>query len=674
MKKNTTVDQSRLKQLRELVTYHQNKYYTEDAPEISDEAYDALMRELGNLEQKVEGKKSKITEAVVGTASDAFKKVQHTVPQWSFDNVFSEAELREWEKRLERVLDKADVLKEDLTYVAEHKIDGLKLVIEYKKGQLWRAATRGDGEVGEDVTHTARTIASLPQSLRYPVDLLCVGEVWLSKENFISLNEEREREGEALFANPRNAAAGSLRQLDPEVARRRNLSLFVYDIDAFSPRETVCAVPKSQEAELLLLKELGLPVNTHNHYCRTIAEVQTYYEKWKDHHENLTYGVDGVVVKLNDIRLQNMAGYTAKSPRFGIAYKFPAIETTTIVEAIELQVGRTGVVTPVAHLTPVLVDGSTVARATLHNEDQIKRLDVRVGDTIILRKAGDVIPEIVSVMLPLRPSLSKPFRFPKKVSLCGGDGEIMRVPGTAAYRCVSMQSDFLRRQRLYYFVSKTALNIDGIGPKIIDALLDAELIRTIDELFTVTKEDFLTLPGFKEKSAQNAVSAIEQVRQVNFARLLVGLSIDLVGEETARLLIKYFKTPAELQEASEADLVAIHGIGEVVARSVIDWQHNEEEQALFARLLTHLEIKAEPGALGKQHLTGKSFVFTGTLTDFARSDAEDLVRQAGGSVVSAVSRKTSYVVVGADPGSKAAEAKKLDVPILNEAEFKALIA
>ncbi len=674
MKNSTPEDQSRLEQLRELIAYHQHKYHAEDAPEISDEAYDALLHELIDLEERVEGKKSRVSQAVGAAGSEAFSKVRHTVPQWSFDNVFTHEELTEWANRLERVLDKADANSTELTFVAEQKFDGLKLVLEYHQGKLYRAATRGDGEVGEDVTHTARTIESLPLTLLQPVDLICVGEVWLSKKNFAKLNQERANDEEPLFANPRNAAAGSLRQLDPEIARRRGLSLYVYDIDAFSPLETKCQVPQTQTEELALLKKLGLPVNEYNRLCQNVTELQAYYEHWGKKRETLPYGIDGVVIKLNEVRLQKLAGYTAKSPRFGIAYKFPAVETTTVVKAIELQVGRTGVVTPVAHLRPVLVDGSTVARATLHNEDQIKRLDVRVGDTVILRKAGDVIPEVVSVLLPLRPEGSKAYRFPKRVALCGGAGEIMRVPGTAAYRCVSMQSDFLRRQRLYYFVSKTALNIDGIGPKIIDALLDEKLIKTADDLVTLKKEDFLKLPGFKEKSSQNAVAAIDQVRQVSFARLLVGLSIDQVGEETARLLVKYFKTPTDLLTADAAALEAIHGIGEVVARAVLDWQNNKEEQALFKRLLSHLEVSSEPTAVRGGKLTGQSFVFTGTLADLARSEAEEMVRQAGGSVVSSVSRKTSYVVVGEDPGSKADQAEKLGVPVLDKTAFLALIA
>ncbi len=674
MNRKEDKEPSRLAQLRKLVAYHKHKYHTEDNPEISDEAYDALVRELATLEEKLEGKRSKVTESVGDAPSEAFAKVKHIVPQWSFDNVFDQNELAEWEGRLKRFLEKSDVIDKKLSYVTEHKIDGLKLVLEYRQGELYRAVTRGDGEVGEDVTHTARTIKTLPQTLKEPIDLICVGEVWLSKANFGALNKKQAQAGLPLFANPRNAAAGSLRQLDPAVAKERQLSLFVYDIDKFSAGKTKLLAPGTQWEELALLRQLGFPVNQYARLCHLVQDIEAYYDEWKKPHEELPYGVDGVVIKLNEVALQKIAGYTAKSPRYGVAYKFPAVETTTIVEAIELQVGRTGVVTPVAHLKPVVVDGSTVARATLHNEDQIKRLDIRVGDTIILRKAGDVIPEVVAVLKDLRPEISKPFRFPKKVALCGGDGSITRIPGTVAYRCVYLDSDFLRRQRLYYFVGKTALNIDGVGPRIIDALLEAGLISDSADLFTLEKEDFLQLPGFKEKSAQNAVSAIAKAKTVTFSRLLVGLSIEHVGEETARLLAKYFAGPAELRKAKREELEAIYGIGQVVAETLVDWQHNEDEQKLFDRLLAQLTILPEVGMVASGVLADKSFVFTGTLAGMSRSEAEELVRQAGGVVSSAVSRKTSFVVAGADPGSKVAEAKKLGVEIIDQAKFMSLIA
>lgn len=667
-------DKTYLKQLRELVSYHQQKYHTDDKPEISDQAYDALMRDLALLEEKLEGKKSKVTDSVGGKASEAFSKVKHVARQWSFDNVFDASELEAWEEKLKRHLSKVGQPNKDLDYVAEHKIDGLKLVVEYRDGLLYQAATRGDGEVGEDVTHTAKTIKSLPEKLMYPVDLICVGEVWMGYKEFEKLNAREIAKGEAPFANPRNAAAGSLRQLDAEVARVRDLALFVYDVDVFEAGNAPLASPKTQFEELQLLKILGLPTNDYSSECKNIKEVEKYYQDWKDKSEGLPYGVDGIVIKANDINIQKAAGYTAKSPRFGIAYKFPAVETTTVIEAIDLQVGRTGVVTPVAHLRPVLVDGSTVTRATLHNEDQIKRLDVRVGDTIVLRKAGDVIPEVVSVLKALRPKNSQAYQFPSKVMACGGDGSIERIPGMSAYRCVSLDSDFLRRQKMYYFVSKTAFNIDGVGPKIIDALLDNELVSDAADLFTLPKEEVLALPGFKEKAADNVVEAITKASQVTLPRLLIGLSIEHVGEETARLIAKHLKSVSALRTVSYEDLVAIDGIGEVVTEKIIAWQQNEKEQLFLDKLLSHLTIIKDETINSDGVLAGQTFVFTGTLPNLPRDEAQALVRKAGGSISNSVSKKTSYVVVGEDPGSKAKEATKLGVKIINEAELLALMA
>ncbi len=663
-------DQKRLVQLRETVAYHQHKYHTEDQPELSDEAYDALVAELRTLEEALEGVVSSVTSAVGGDTSDAFKKVVHKVRQWSFDNIFSEEELREWDERVKRQLRDADRDTTSVAYVCEHKIDGLKLVIEYQQGKLIRAATRGNGEIGEDVTHTARTIASLPQTLSKKVNLTCIGEVWLPQAEFLRINAERRATEEPEFANPRNAAAGSLRQLDPAVSASRNLALTVYDIDVIEG----LVVPKTQQAELTTLGELGLPINDHSKLCRSIEEVQAYYEEWASRYVELPYGVDGIVLKVNDVAEQRVLGYTAKSPRYGIAYKFPAVEATTVVEGVGLQVGRTGVITPVAHLRPVRIDGSTVSRATLHNEDNIAALDIRIGDTVILRKAGDVIPEIVSVILSLRPAKTKPYRFPKTVPECGGDGSIERVPGEAAYRCVSRDSGALHRQRLYYFVSKTALNVDGVGPRIIDQLLDEGLISTYADLFTLTVGDLNDLPGFKEKAAENVVTAIKTAATVPLYRLLVGLSIDNVGEETARLIAETFGSFDAVRRATTEEIAAIHGVGETVATSVFEWFRDEQHLESIKALLPHITIQNPVVQKTDAALFGKSFVLTGTLATLTRDDAKELIRKQGGKVSSSVSKKTDYVVVGADPGTKADDAKRLGVPTLTETAFKALVA
>lgn len=658
----------RIKQLKKLIAYHQERYHRDDAPEISDEAYDSLVNELRVLTGGDE-----VSNAVGAEASDAFSKVTHHVQQWSFDNVFSDTELREWEGRVMRYLESNDVRFRSLSYVAEHKIDGLKLILEYKAGVLIRAATRGDGLVGEDVTHTAREIQDVPQTLRHPVDIIVVGEVWLSFKEFQRINTARAKKGEPLYANPRNTAAGSLRQLDPAMARERNLSFFAYDIDAYEAREAKLPAPTTQAEELQLLKKLGCTVNPHNQTCTTLDEVISYYWTWEKKRSQLPYAADGIVVKVNDIAIQKAAGHTAKSPRYGIAYKFPSEEATTVVEDIQLQVGRTGVITPVAHLRPVLIAGSTVARATLHNEDEIKRLDVRIGDTVILKKAGDVIPKVLEVVTALRPKTAKPYIFPKKVAGCGGDGAIERIPGEAAYRCVDRSSDTLNRQRLYYFVSKQALNMDGIGPRIIDQLLDAGLISEPADLFALQEGDFLALEGFKETAAKNAVKAIHDVRTLPLYRFLIGLSIDGVGEETARLLADRFGTFEQLRNATLDDIAAIHGIGETVAKSFVSWMSEVRNQTLVDELLGHITLEEQKAKKVSAKLVDKTIVFTGTLPTLGRDEAKQLARDAGAKIASSVSKKTDYVVLGEDAGSKAQTALALGVPTLSEAEFVKLL-
>jgi len=665
--------EKRLKQLRETISYHRDKYHKDDAPELSDEAYDALLNELQTLEIELDGVVSE-SAAVGGEVSDAFSKVPHTVRQWSFDNVFTFDELADWDKRVRRIITEADRSTAELSYVVEHKIDGLKLVIEYEKGVLVRTSTRGNGQIGENVTHTGKTIASLPHKLAYPIDFICVGEVWLSQKEFKRINTSRKKANEPEFANPRNAAAGSLRQLDPAVAASRNLSLTVYDIDLLNDLPGKLKNPSTQWEELALLTKLGLPTNQHSKLCQTIDAVQQYYESWIEKRHKQPYGVDGVVMKVNEVSLQRLLGYTAKSPRFGMAYKFPAEEATTVVEDIQLQVGRTGVVTPVAHLRPVLIDGSTVSRATLHNEDIINRLDVRVGDTVILHKAGDIIPEITSVVRTLRPDTTKPFRFPKKVSECGGDGSIERVPGEAAYRCVSNDSGALHQQRLYYFVSKSALNIDGVGPRIIDLLLEHGLISTYADLFTLEVGDLKDLPGFKLKAAENVINAIEVAKIVPLYRLLVGLSIANIGEETARLLAETFGSLEEIKKVSVEDIAAIHGIGDTVAQSVALWFSNAENIKTLDEVTSYLEIKNPEKNSASQPLSGKTFVLTGSLESYTRDEAKSAIQSLGGKVSSSVSKKTDYVVVGSDAGSKADEAERLDVQTLNELEFSKIIA
>ncbi len=675
MKKAPQTIAKRAKELATLIAYHRDLYHAKDTPEISDEAYDSLVRELDAMRHEYSdlAPLAAVIDAVGGSVDEAFTKVKHKVAQWSFDNVFTDVELREWEARLYRFLEKQDIVPGTVAYVSEHKIDGLKIVLEYARGVLVRAATRGDGDVGEDVTHTARTIADIPHTLKYPVTLIVVGEAWLSEKSFERINKEREKLGEPLFANPRNAAAGSVRQLDPEITRKRKLSFFTYDIDLLDVTTLGrLESPHTQMEELKLLSILGFTTNPHAKLCKNVEEAIAEYHKWVTRKDDMAYGMDGTVLKVNEIALQHALGYTAKSPRFGIAYKFPAEEATTVVEDIVLQVGRTGVLTPVAHLRPVLVAGSTVSRATLHNEDQIKRLDIRIGDTVILQKAGDVIPEILRVVPELRPKGARPYVFPDKVSECGGDGSIERIPGMAAYRCVAKDSDALHRRRLYYFASKSALNIDGVGPKIIDLLLEHNLINTAADLFTLTPGDLTPLPGFKEKAAENVIAAIHAVRRVPLYRFLIALSIEHVGEETARIIADNFGTLTRIRNAQEAELAEIFGVGEIVARSVVSWFKNPDHQKEVDSLCTHISFEQNSAKVTEGPLTNKTIVFTGTLPTLSRTDAEELARRNGAQVTSSVSKKTDYVVVGSDPGSKAQKAEELGVTILDQDSFLAL--
>jgi DNA ligase (NAD+) len=476
-----------------------------------------------------------------------------------------------------------------------------------------------------------------------------------------------------LYANPRNVAAGTIRQLDPKIVAERKLDTFIYDISQYT---NGIEEPKTQYEELGILKDLGFKVNKHLRKCKDIHEVIEYWNTWKEKAKKEDYWIDGVVVKVNEIEYQKAIGYTGKAPRFGIAFKFPAEQVTTVVEDIRLQVGRTGVITPVAHLRPVQVAGSTVSRATLHNEDEIKRLDVRIGDTVILQKAGDVIPDIVQVLTELRPKHSKPYEFPTHVAECGGDGSIERIPGQVAYRCVYRGGAAEHRRKLYHFVSKKCFDIDGLGPKQIDVFLEHNLISTYDDIFTLKEGDLSALPRFGEKSISNLLTGIEKARKVTLPRFIFALSIDHVGEETAEDLANHFKTFDALYIATQTQdgvLGSIYGIGEVVASSIINWFKNKENLDLVERLREYVEIEDQIVEIKESAITGKTFVLTGTLPTLSRDEAKALIKKQGGEVSSSVSKNTDYVLAGEDAGSKLDKARELGVIVIDEEEFKALI-
>jgi DNA ligase (NAD+) len=514
MKKAPKETLERLAKLREAIEKYRYEQHVLDKASISAEALDSLKHELVQIETEYPDlvTPDSPSQRVAGKPLPEFTKVVHKVPQWSFNDAFSAEEMREFDARVKRFLAQEGI-KENPTYTAEHKIDGLKIVLEYENGFLKNAATRGDGKIGEDVTENVKTIESVPLKLKKPVDIIVEGEVWMAKSQLKALNDARKKRGEEPFANPRNLAAGSIRQLDPKVAAERKLQTFIYDVALYED------TPDRQSKELDFLKELGFKVNAYYKHCKNIEEVIAYWEEWKEKMPKEDYLADGIVVKVDERQFQEALGYTGKAPRWGIAFKFPAEQVTTVLEDIVFQVGRTGVVTPVAHLRPVSVAGSTVSRATLHNEDEIKRLDVRIGDTVILQKAGDVIPDIVSVVKELRPKNSKPFLFPTHVPACGGDGRIERVPGQAAWRCVSTDSFEQHKRKFYYFVSKRCFDIDGLGPKIIDVLLELELITTFDDIFTLKRGDLLAIPRFGEKSVDNLLRVCRKSSEGDIASL-----------------------------------------------------------------------------------------------------------------------------------------------------------
>lgn len=709
LSKNLAKIKERILKLRESIEKHRYNYHVLDKEEISAEALDSLKRELVELENTYPEfvDANSPSQRIAGEPLKEFEKVPHKVAQWSYNDAFTENDMRAFDERVKRFVKDAygevgTAQVPNPTYVCELKIDGLKVVLEYIDGKLICAATRGDGKVGENVTHNVRTIESVPLQLRRSESVIVEGEVWMSKKHFDTLNAEQERLGLPLFANPRNVAAGSIRQLDPKITASRKLDVFIYDLAQVDTGAKTPETPTLQSDELAYLKELGFKVNKYARVCKTIDDVLAFWDEWKNKSKKQDYWIDGVVVKVNEIKYQEALGYTGKAPRFGIAFKFPAEQVTTVVEDIQLQVGRTGVLTPVAHLRPVEVAGSTVSRATLHNQDEIDRLDVRVGDTVVLQKAGDVIPDIVKVLTELRPKGTRAYTFPTHVPECGGDGSIERIPGQVAYRCVFRGGAAEHRRKLYHFVSKKCFDIDGLGPKQIDAFLEHNLISSADDIFTLKKGDMLPLPRFAEKSVDNILQAIEKARTVSFARFIFALSIDHVGEETAEDIAKHFRVFADFYKkivqkdssAAQAELSHIYGIGDKVAESIVTWFKNEDNIALVERLLTQVDVLDEKmgagasvGALGASGISGasadsgalnaeifgKTFVLTGTLATMSRDDAKAKIKSLGGDVTGSVSKNTDYVLAGEEAGSKLDKAEELGVRVLSEDEFLKMI-
>ena len=649
----------RAKKLRAAITRYRELQNTRDISAISPDAQDSLKYELAKLEEEFPElvTPDSPTQVVAGKPLPELSKVRHQVRQWSFNDAFTEDDIRAFDERITKAVGAH-------SYDLELKIDGLKVIFTYKKGKLEVAATRGDGEVGEDVTHNIRTIKNFPQQLARSIDCIVEGEVYLTRSGLAALNKKRSKEELPPFANPRNAAAGSIRQLDPAIAAERPLAVFIYDLD-----ETSEEMPETQSGELEYLEELGFPVNPEHAHADSLEGVFAFWKKSQgEARDRLDYQLDGIVLKVEERAAQEKLGYTGKAPRWAIAYKFPPEQVQTVLESIGLQVGRTGVLTPVAHLRPVAVAGVMVSRATLHNEDFIKEKDIRIGDTVILQRAGDVIPEIVSVIKELRPKTAKLWRFPKRSPLCGGDGAIERVPGEAAYRCVVAGSFEQQSRKLTHFAGKSALDIDGMGRETIKQLMENYLIADFDDIFELTKDELLELEGFEEKKAQNLIEGIDAAKKVSLDRVLVGLSIPHIGDENARLLAQHWPTLDKLQGAQESALAKVEGIGPILAESIQKWFANKENKALIKRLEKYLKVQKVAAPSGGP-LKGKTVVITGTLPTLSREDAEERVRKAGGKAAGSVSAKTAFVVAGENAGSKLAKAESLGVEIIDEATF-----
>ena len=654
--------QARVLELRTLIERANRQYYQLDQPEITDAEYDALFRELVELETQYPEliTPDSPTQRVGGPPSDAFAKVTHRTPMLSLSNAFDRDEVREFDKRVRRAL--GDVKVE---YVTELKIDGLAMSLLYEDGRYKIGATRGDGYVGEDVTPNVKTISSVPLSVRIPAEFPKAfevrGEVYMPKRSFQRLNAELAAEGKPLFANPRNAAAGAVRQLDPRITARRRLDTFIYALDPPGGA-------KSQEQILMRLAEMGFHVNENRRLHADIDAVIAFLDEWQEKRHGLDYEIDGIVIKVNHLGQQAELGFVSRSPRWALAFKFPPEQAETVVEDIKVYVGRTGAMTPVAWLTPVQIGGVTVSRATLHNEDEVARKDVRPGDQVVIQRAGDVIPEVVRVLKEKRPKSSRPWHMPKKCPECGTD--LVREPGEAATRCINPTCPAQVLEHLRHFVG--SLDIEGLGYATLQQLIDRKLVEDPADLYHLTKEQLLTLDGFAEKSAQNLLDRIAASKSTTLLRFLAGLGIGHVGWTMAGLLADHFGALDRLQSASVEDLRAIGGVGPTVAEDVYDYFQRPESRRLIERLLAAgIEIKKPERREGP--LTGKTFVLTGSLSSLTRGQAEERIKGLGGAIGSSVSKKTDYLVVGADPGSKLEKAQRLKIPILDEAAFLELL-
>jgi DNA ligase (NAD+) len=708
---------TRVEKLKKTIDDYRYRYHVLDDPTVTDEIYDSLMEELRKLEKKYPELKTpdSPTQRIGGKPLNKFTKVKHRLKQWSLDDAFSLAELKDWEERNAKILAKTKLpadqykkyKKELKNYTVEVKIDGLKIILEYEKGLLIQGATRGDGIIGEDVTENIKTIQSVPLQLRQPLTLTAVGECWLSNSELERLNAERRQRGEAELANSRNAAAGSIRQLNPRVAASRKLDSFIYDLNWLAPGQKISGrevkFPPTQIEELKFLEELGFKVNKNYTLCRGLTEVQKIYDDWKEKRNKQEYGIDGLVLKINSRELQQVLGYTGKSPRFAIAYKFPTEKVTTIIEDIKLQVGRTGVLTPVAILRPVRVAGSVVSRATLHNESEIRRKDIKIGDTVVIHKAGDVIPEVVEVIKKMRTGQEKKWQMPQKCPMCSGEVKKEKIldskkKDSVDYYCNNPHCFAVEKEKLIHFVSRKGFNIEGLGEKIIEQLAAEGLIASPADIFYLKQGDLEPLERFAEKSAQNLVEAIEESKKIELPNFLFALGIRHLGEENSYLIAKemfnensplYFKkhslkkieNPTDLvryfRDLNKEDLLQINGLGERMVESILRWFNDDKNlQALEKMERAGVRFVVENLIVQKKknkNIQDKTFVLTGALQHFTREEMKKKIKELGGKISSSISKNTDYLLVGDKPGSKLEKAKKLGTKIITEDDFEKML-
>ncbi|MBU0661403.1 NAD-dependent DNA ligase LigA [Patescibacteria group bacterium] len=671
--------EQKIQKLRKQIDELRYKYHVLNDPEVTDAMYQGLMDELIKLEEEYPEYKSSDspTERVAGAVLDAFEKVPHSVQQWSFADAFNEEDLQNWEDRNKRILEKElGRSVDDLDYTVELKIDGLHAVLTYKKGILEVAATRGDGKIGENITEHIKMMPTVPFVLSEEVDIIVEGEIWMNEKVMKDLNKERAEIGQPLFANPRNAAAGTVRQLDSNMVKERKLACTVYDISQYDENQKSSVNIISQAVELQSLERLGFLTDNHWKVCKNVAEILVFYKNWTGKQRSLDFWIDGLVVKVNKKEYQDILGFTGKSPRWGIAMKFPAEQGTTRIKDVYVQVGRTGALTPVAHMEPVSLAGTTVTHATLHNFEEIDRLDVRVGDRVVVEKAGDIIPKVVRVLTKMRTGEEVKILPPKTCPICHAEVFQREIEGkkekSAAYFCMNKKCFYKELKNIIHFVSKKAFNIDGFGKRIVEQFLELGLIKNIADIFTLSEGDISVLEGFGEKSASKLISAIKNSKKVSFDKFIFSLGILHVGEESSVLLADAFDSIEALKKASQEEIEAINEIGPKMAESLFAYVHDEESLQLLDELFANgVEIIYEKKSIGGNlPFEGKIFVITGTLPNMSRDEAKDKIRELGGKISSSVSKKTDYLLAGENAGSKLEKAKGLGVEVVGVAVFE----